>query len=220
MTDRSLFQRWQERIERGLARLLASDKDPSRAARYSEALEHSKSLGKLNAPLARLFNGLGEMSLRLGYSLLALVLLRRAEKIDPKDPLLKMNMSRAQLSLATRFLLRAPVSGAAGYNLTDGKRRLDALISRDKLPESRKAEAVLLQRRIEDRLEMWRDVREGRLETAQIKALLAGEDREVRELRKRKIPSVEELEKHAPKRTGFYYREYREQQKKEGGRRR
>lgn len=215
-----IFQRWHERIERALARLVASDGNPARAGRYSEALEHSRSLGKLNAPAARLFNGLGELSMRAGFGLLAMVLLRRAERIDPGDPLLKMNMSRAQLSLANRFLLRAPSSGGAAYNLGDSRKRLTALTESNTLPDSRKAEAVLLLRRIEDRLEMWLDLKKGNLDPSRIKELLAGEDREFRSLRSAKIPSVEELEKLEPKRTGFYYREYREQQRKQRDRRR
>ncbi|MBW7997729.1 MAG: hypothetical protein FVQ81_14375 [Candidatus Glassbacteria bacterium] len=214
------FLRWQDRIERGLARLIAADNSRAGAGRYAEALEHSRSLGKLNAPASRLFNGLGELSLRVGFALLAIVLLRRAEKIDPNDPLLKINMSRAQLSMANRFLLRAPLSGAGAYNLADSRKRLRSLMSQNSLPDSRKAETLLLLRRIEDRLEMWNDLRRGELEQSRVKELLAAEDREIRSIRSRKIPNVEELKKHEPQRTGFYYREYREQQRKQKERRR
>jgi hypothetical protein len=213
------FVRWRERIERGLTRLAGGAKVAG-AGRYAEALEHSRSLGKLNAPVARLFNGLGELSLKAGFALLAIVLLRRAEEIDPADPLLKLNSSRARMSLATRFLLRSPSSGGAAYNLSDGKARLEALISGGSLPEIRQAEAVLLLRRIEDRLEMWRDLKAGKLEEAKVRELIADDDRLVRDLRARKIPSVEELDKLEPGRTGFYYREYREQQRRQKSKRR
>jgi hypothetical protein len=220
MADDKLFIRWQNRIERGLARLIASDRSPAGAGRYAEALEHSRSLSKLNAPSSRLLNALAELSLRTGFSLLAIVLLRRAVRIAPADPLPKFNMGRAQLSLATRFLLRVPTSGGAAYNLVDGKKGLQELISSGILPENRRAEATLLLRRIEDRLEMWLDIRSGELDTSRVRELVAAEDREVRQLRSKKIPSVEELEKYEPKRTGFYYREYREQQLAKRGRKR
>ena len=218
MTDDKKFLRWQNRIERGLARLVSTDRSTAGAGRYAEAIEHSRSLGKLNAPVSRLFNGLAELSLRSGFPLLAILLLRRASNLDSKDPLLKMNTSRAQLSLATRFLLRAPQSGGAGYNLGDAQKRLQKLIDADVLPESRRVEALLLLRRIEDRREMWNDIRGGALEVAKVREIIAAEDREVRELRKNKIASVEELEKFEPGRTGFYYREYREQQSRHKGR--
>ncbi len=220
MSDDKIFDRWQNRIERGLTRLISSDRPLAGAGRYTEALEHSRSLGKLNAPAARLFNALAEISLRTGFSLLAIVLLRRAGRIAPGDPLLKLNISRAQLSLATRFLLRAPASGGAAYNLDDGRRQLEKLIASGKLPEATKTEATLLLRRIEDRREMWQDIRSGDLDASRIRELVAAEDREVRELRRKKIPTVEELEKYEPKRTGFYYREYREQQRAQGRRKR
>ncbi|HLA40926.1 MAG TPA: hypothetical protein VJ417_13075 [Candidatus Glassbacteria bacterium] len=219
MVDRNVFLRWQDRLEKGLARLLEKGVSARQSGRYREALEHSRSLSKINAPLARLFNGLGEVSLRLGFALLALVLLRRAERIDKKDPLLKINLSRAQLSLANRFLLRAPGSGAAAFNLGDGRKRLDQLLANSTLPESRRVEATLLLRRIEDRLEMWNDYRLGELERSGIKEILLDEDKEFRQLKTTRIASVEEIEKLAPRRTGFYYRDYREQQRKKGGRR-
>jgi hypothetical protein len=218
MAEDKLFLRWQNRIERGLARLIASDRSKAGAGRYAEALEHSRSLSKLNAPSSRLMNALAELSLRTGFSLLAIVLLRRAVHLAPSDPLPKFNMGRAQLSLATRFLLRAPASGGAAYNLTDGQKRLQELISSNILPEGRRAEATLLLRRIEDRLEMWLDIRSGNLDASQVRELVAGEDRVVRQVRSKKIPSVEELEKFEPRRTGFYYREYREQQLARRGR--
>ncbi len=220
MADDKIFIRWQNRIERGLARLISSDRSTAGAGRYAEALEHSRSLGKLNAPASRLFNALAELSLRTGFSLLALVLLRRACRIDHRDPLLKLNMSRAQLSLATRFLLRSPLSGGAAYNLGDGRKRLQELIATDKLPDARKTEATLLLRRIEDRQEMWLDIRSGKLDPMRVRKLVAEEDRQVRELRSKKIPTLEELEKYEPKRTGFYYREYREQQRAQNRRNR
>lgn len=220
MTDRNVFLRWQDRVEKGLARLVEKGGAAWQGSRYKEALENSRSLSKINAPLARLFNGLGEVGLRLGFSLLAIVLLRRAENIDPKDPLLKINMSRAQLSLANRFLLRAPSSGGAGFNLTDGRRRLERLIARDTLPESRRVEATLLMRRIEDRLAMWNDYKFGELDRTRIKEILVEEDREFRQVKTSRIHSVDELEKIAPRRTGFYYREYREKQRQELERRR
>jgi hypothetical protein len=214
-----IFERWRDRIERGLTRLAVAGRK-SAGGRYNEALKHSRSLGKLNAPAARLFNGLGEISLRAGFALLAIVLLRRAGSLDPDDPLLKLNMGRARMSLATRFLLRVPTSGAAAYNLGDGKKVVEELVGNGSLTESRQAEAVLLLRRIEDRLEMWRDIRSGELESARIRELIAADDKEIREIRSRKIPTVEELEKLEPSRTGFYYREYRELQRKDKSRRR
>ena len=219
MANDKKFLRWQNRIERALARLISSGRSTAGAGRYGEALEHSKSLGKLNAPVSKLFNGLAELSLRAGFPLLAIVLLRRAGTLDSKDPLLKINISRAQLSLATRFLLRAPSSGGAGYNLGDGAKRLRELADSGLLPENRRAEAVLLLRRIEDRREMWQDIRCGALDCSRVRDLISAEDRIVRDLRKNKIPTVEELEKLEPKRTGFYYREYREQQRRQSRKR-
>ena len=215
MTGNNLFQRWQARVEKGLVRQVEKTTPFGLSERYQDALAQSRSLLKKNTPVARLFNSLGDLSLRIGFAILSLVLLRRAEQIDPKDPLPKINMSRAQLSLANRFLLRAPKSGGAAYNLQDGKKRLDSLLVRKTLPESKAVEATLLARRIDDRLAMWQDIRRGELDPASVKKILLKEDKNLRETRAAQIPSINELKKLAPKRTGFYYREYREQQRKE-----
>ncbi|HUU27825.1 MAG TPA: hypothetical protein VM123_08435 [archaeon] len=214
MSNGNVFQRWQSRVEKGLLRLIEMPLPPEKSGRYRETLERSRNLLKLKAPMSRLFNSLGELSLRLGFQILSIVLLRRAENIDPKDPLPKINLSRAQLSLANRFFLRAPKSGAVSYNLQNGNKRLDQLIQRRTLPESKLVEVTLLRRRIEDRLEMWKDVRRGELEPGEIKEILLKEDEQLRQVQIRKIPSVAELEKLEPRRVGFYYREYREEQLK------
>lgn len=182
-------------------------------ARIEESIEQSRRLAGLSTPLARLFNGLGELSLTTGFQVLALVLFSRARRLDPRDPLPVINHSRARLSLANRFLLRAPSSGAVNYNLGLGRENLDGLIEHGRLPETRMVEATVLKRRIEDRLELWKDIKDGVVETARVRDILRDEDRELRPLLAGKLPSLAELEKLEPKRTGFYYRQYREQQK-------
>ena len=77
----------------------------------------------------------------------------------------------------------------------------------------------MLKRRIEDRLELWKDIKAGEIETAQVRDILRDEDRELRPVLAGKLPGLAELEKLEPERTGFYYRQYREQQKKNRERR-
>ena len=219
MVGKAVIERWQSRIEKGLVKLVERSILPEQSKLYKEALESSRSLLRLNAPVSRLFNRLGELSLRLGFQILSIVLLRRAEKLDEKDPLPKINLSRARLSLANRFLLRSPTSGAVVYNLQEGKRMCDQLLQRKRLPESKLVELSLLRRRIEDRLEMWKDVRRGEIQPDSIREILLKEDENLRKLRARKIPSLEELEKMGLPRVGFYYREYREELRKQKERR-
>lgn len=217
--DRNRFERWQARLERGLARLLEKSYSEDRKSSLRETLDKSRGLAALKSPLSRLYNGLGELSLKAGFQLLAIILLTRSRKTDPRDPLPVVNLSRARLSLANRFLLRAPVSGAVAYNLIGGKKDLDELIDRGKLPEAKLVEATLLKRRIEDRLELWNDLRRGEVEPSRVRVILSGEDRELKPLMTGRLPSLAELEKLAPKRTGFYYREYREEQRRNERRR-
>jgi hypothetical protein len=209
------FQTWHSRIENGLARMIERSSLPGQSDRYRELLEKSRHLLRLNAPLARLFNSLGELSLRAGFQILSIVLLRRAEKLNPRDPLPGINLSRTELSLANRFLLRAPASGAAAYNLRNGGSRLQSLLKRGTLPDSRQAETTLLLRRIEDRLELCKDLRKGEITEGKIREILLREDHELRPLLGAgKLPSLAELEKLEPRRAGFYYREYREEQRR------
>jgi len=214
VTENNVFKRWRERLERGLMRLVEKPIQPGQPERYKDALERSRSLSRLKVPLSRLFNALGELTLKLGFQIFSIVLLRRAENIDSKDPLPKINLSRAQLSLANRFFLRAPMSGAVCYNLVQGKKRLDLLINRSALPENKLVELTMLSSRIEDRLEMWRDIRKGELEQAKIKEILIEEDNEWRRLQAKKIPTMAELDLIEPRKVGFYYREYREEERK------
>ena len=220
LTGKNVIQRWQARVERGLAGLVEKAAGTTELERYSEALKQSRSLKSLNAPLSRLLNTLGEIGLRLGFSLLSLILLKKGETLDPQDPLLKINLSRARLGLANRFLLRAPESGAAAYNLTDGKKRLEALLGKNILPDSRSVEAGLLLRRIEDRLEMWGDFKRGELESEAIREFLRQENKKYQRIRSAKIATEMELEKFSGGKTGFYYREYRQEQEKKREKRR
>jgi len=215
----TVFERWRSRVERGLMRMTGKPYPQAQRARIEESLEQSRRLAGLNTPLARLFNGLGELGLSTGFQVLALVLFSRARRLDPRDPLPVINHSRARLSLANRFLLRAPSSGAVSYNLGLGRDNLDSLIEQGRLPEARLVEATLLKRRIEDRLELWKDIKAGEIETAQVRDILRDEDRELRPVLAGKLPGLAELEKLEPERTGFYYRQYREQQKKNRERR-
>ena len=179
-----------------------------------ETHRKSRALAGLDVPLARLYNSLGDLSLRAGFQVLSILLFRRARQADSRDLLPVINLSRARLSLANRFLLRAPASGAAAYNLGDGKKELDNLISRGRLPETKLVEATLLRRRIEDRLELWNDLQNGEIEPSRVREILAAEDRELRPLLDGKLPGLADLDKMAPARTGFYYREYREEQRR------
>jgi len=215
----TLFERWRVRVERGLTRLARNGGPEAQKKRFGESLEQSRRLALLETPLARLFNGLGELSLSTGFQVLALLLFRRAHSLDPRDPLPLMNQSRARLSLANRFLLRAPSSGAVAYNLGLGREELETLLGRSRLPEARQVEATVLKRRIEDRLELWKDIQSGEVKPAEVREILRGEDRELRPVLTGKLPSLTELEKLEPARTGFYYRQYREQQKRNRERR-
>jgi len=214
-----VFERWRVRVERGLTRLARNGGPEAQKKRFGESLEQSRRLALLETPLARLFNGLGELSLSTGFQVLALLLFRRAHSLDPRDPLPLMNQSRARLSLANRFLLRAPSSGAVAYNLGLGREELETLLGRSRLPEARQVEATVLKRRIEDRLELWKDIQSGEVKPVEVREILRGEDRELRPVLTGKLPSLTELEKLEPARTGFYYRQYREQQKRNRERR-
>ncbi|MCE5269691.1 hypothetical protein LLH00_00215 [bacterium] len=215
----TVFERWRARVERGLARLAGNGGPAAQRQRFGESLDQSRRLAVLETPLARLFNGLGELSLSTGFQVLALILFRRARGLDPRDPLPVVNVSRARLSLANRFLLRAPASGAVAYNLGLGREDLDTLLGRARLPEARLVEATVLKRRIEDRLELWKDIQSGEVKPAEVREILRGEDRELRPVLTGKLPSLTELEKLEPARTGFYYRQYRERQKQHRERR-
>ena len=212
--DRSVFRRWQSRIEKGLLGLLEKSSSAEQKNRYQKALSRNRNLLGLKSPMARLFNSLGELGLGLGFQILAIVLFKRSEKADARDPLPKLNLSRSQMSLANKFLLQAPVSGAAGHNLQQANHRLDVLIQRAKLPESKLVEATLLKCRIEDRMQLWKDVRKGETPASAVREILYQENRQLRSTIAKKIPTIEELEKLEPRRIGFYYREYRDQQKK------
>ncbi len=214
-----MLRRWQGRLERALVRLAERSAGAEQAGRYRETLERSRALLGLKAPASRLLGSLGELSLLLGFQVLAIVILNRAGRLDPRDPLPKINLARARLSLANRFLLRAPVSGAVSYNLQEGVRRVGPLVSQAKLPEGRLVECTLLLRRLEDRLALWQDLRAGKLDPAEVRKILVEEDRETRQTRSGKIPSLQELSKLAPRRTGFYYREYRQEQQRQQKRR-
>ncbi len=61
---------------------------------------------------------------------------------------------------------------------------------------------------------MWRDIRKGELEQAKIKELLIEEDNEWRRLQAKKVPTMAELGLLEPRKVGFYYREYREEERK------
>ena len=212
--DSSVIRRWQSRIEKGLLRLLEKPTSAEQQNRYQKSLSSSRNLLGLKSPMARIFNSLGELGLGLGFQILAIVLFKRSEKAAPRDPLPKLNLSRSQMSLANKFLFRAPVSGAVGHNLQQANHRLDGLIRRAKLPESKLVEATLLKRRIEDRLQLWKDVRRGETPASAVREILHQENQQLRPTMTKKIPTIEELEKLEPRRVGFYYREYREQQKK------
>ncbi|MBN2289773.1 MAG: hypothetical protein JXQ83_10610 [Candidatus Glassbacteria bacterium] len=213
--DNTVISRWQSRIEKGLVRLLEKPSATSQQNRYREALTRSRNLLGLRSPVARIFNSFGEISLSLGFQLLSIVLFRRSEKIDPRDPVPKINLSRSQMSLANKFLLRAPASGAVAHNLNQADSRLDTLIRQARLPQSKLVEATLLKRRIEDRLQLWQDVRRGEVPGARVREILYQENEFVRPTMAGKIPSIAELEKLEPRRVGFYYREYRQQQQQQ-----
>jgi hypothetical protein len=213
--DNSVIGRWQSRIEKGLIRLLEKASSTTQKNRFREALKRSRIMPGQKSPVARIFNSLGELGLSLGFQLLAIVLFRKSEKTDPGDPLPKINLSRSQMSLANKFLLRAPVSGAVSHNLNQADKRLDNIIRKGKLPENKLVEVTLLKRRIEDRLQLWQDVRKGEIPASAVRDILYRENEHLRPVINRKLPTIEELEKMEPRRTGFYYRDFREQQKKE-----
>ena len=79
--DKSVFGRWQSRIEKGLVRLLERPTTPAQKNRYQETLKRSRNLLGLKSPVARLFNSLGELGLGLGFQMLAIILFRKSESI-------------------------------------------------------------------------------------------------------------------------------------------
>ena len=209
----NIFYRWQSRVERGLARLASGKTDSGYATRLEKTAEQLNKLIGLRLNQTRLMNRLGELTLGLGFQLLAIVLFKQSLTIDSGYTSASLNLGRAEMSLANKFLLNAPSSGAVPFNLKNAHQRVSKLLG-GLMGEDMRAQATLLLRRIEDRQELYRDHLAGETSSKEVTRILRDEFKQVQTVLNKTIPSVQELEKLEPQRTGFYYREYRERQTK------
>ncbi|MEA2062950.1 MAG: hypothetical protein U9P14_04565 [Gemmatimonadota bacterium] len=212
--DETVIMRWHARLEKGLLLLLERPFTATQKGRFSKALESLQKMGDFKSPASRLLNSLGELGLGLGFHILSMLLFRKSETADPGFPVPRLNLSRAEMNLAGKFLLKAPASGAVAHNLRQADTRLEGLLKSNVLPKTRQVEARVLKNRIEDRLLLWQDVRQGRMDSSEIEYILLRESESVRPTLAKKIPSIEKLEKFEPESVGFYYRQYREEQEK------
>lgn len=209
----NIFYRWQSRVEKGLARLAAGKTDSGFSTRLEKTAEQLKKITGLRLNQTRLMNRLGELTLGLGFQLLSIVIFKRCLKNDPGYANASLNLGRAEMSLANKFLLNAPSSGAASYNLKNAQQRVSTLLG-GLMSEEMRVQATLLLRRIEDRQELHRDHLAGKISAGELTGILRDEFKQVQSILNTTIPSLQELERLEPKRTGFYYREYRQSQKK------